>query len=282
MAVTRTGSRIAADAGLAMPSLALGEGVIASFRGDYPSAATHLTEFTHSTWAAHPDGPPPGWGMPHDPLTSAYAHLIPTLWVSGRADEAAEAAACAEGRAEQLVYPYGPFNVLYAKSLVAMTRNIDGDYAEAARIGAQMMEMADRHGFALWKLAGGLQCLLTAVHGGDEASLQPLVEAVGVWHVFLASDAWTPYWLTALGFAQESVGRLEDAIASFGQALEMAESNGCHAHSAEALRGRGLARRMLGDLAGSEDLTRALTLAREQGAVVYERRAADVLALAGP
>ena len=266
-------SQRAAAAGIPNPAQHACEGIVKFLRGEFGPASEQLRMFVDDPWANTPGAPPPGWTLPNDPLAATYAHLGPALWILGRPAESLAACAAGLARAESLAYPHGPFSQLYVNCLQALTHNVDGDWGAALAVGSRLVGAAEQHGFAMWRLAGALQCLLAAVHLGDHTQLPQLVETAAVWHQLLAADAWTPYWLSAVGLAQQSAGRLADARASFDQALAVAEDTGSHLYTAETLRGRGEVRLGLGDPGGAADLDQALSTARRQGARLFADRA---------
>ena len=270
--------RRALAAGSDFPAMDIGGGVLEFFRGDFRAARDSLLRFSKHPWGSTPGGPPAEWTLPNDPLVAVNAHLVPTLWILGERDASLDAAERGLQRASQLGYPHGPFSTLYVHALRALTRNIEQDFVGAAEIGRQIIELAERHGFALWRLTGQLQCLISAVHLGDSASLPQLVKAAAAWHVVVAADSWTPYWLTAVGLAQLDTDRPAEAIQTCDQALSVARATGSEFYSAETLRGRGEARLRLGLVEGEQDLAEARELAERQAARIFAHRARTSLA----
>ena len=90
----------------------------------------------------------------------------------------------------------------------------------------------------------------------------------------VAIDSWTPYWFANVGFAHLLTGDAAAAVGYFDRALEIASTTGAGYYTAETLRGRGEARRALGDPEAAEaDLVEALAVAERQGAVLFAARA---------
>jgi hypothetical protein len=205
---------------------------------------------------------------------------VPSLVVLGDRAAAEQAAADGLERAGSLPYPIGAFSGQYVDCLLAVARTLDGDLAGAAEIGQRLVAVGERHGFAIWSLTGQMQCLYSAVQLGAADHLPALVQAVEVWHQVVAIDSWTPYWFANVGFAQLSCGDATAAIGSFDRALAIAAATGAGFYTAETLRGRGEAHRVLGDQdAADADLREALTVAVRQGAVLFEDRARAALGL---
>ena len=77
-----------------------------------------------------------------------------------------------------------------------------------------------------------------------------------------------------MGFAHLLTGDAASAVGYFDRALGIASTTGAGYYTAETLRGRGEARRALGDpVAAAEDLTEALAVAERQGAALFATRA---------
>jgi class 3 adenylate cyclase/tetratricopeptide (TPR) repeat protein len=260
-------------AGVFFPGAALGRGVVDFFQGDFTDAVAQLTDGLENGWTADVQ-PPPEWTLPNDPRAAGFAHLVPSLVVVGDRAAAEQAAVDGLERANSLPYPIGPFSAQYVDCLLAVARSIDGDVVGAAEVGQRLVAVGERHGFAIWSLTGQMQCLYSAVQLGDTSCLPGLVQAVEVWHQVVAIDSWTPYWFANVGFAHLLTGDAATAVGYFDRALEIASTTGAGFYTAETLRGRGEARRVLGDsAAGAADLIEAIAVAERQGAVLFATRA---------
>jgi class 3 adenylate cyclase len=281
--VCATMQRVVDSGGLGIPVEEMGQGVVGFFRGHFGQARRMLEAFVAHPWAGPEGRPPAEWSLPNDPLTSVCAHLIPLLWIDGERQAAAAMGDRALGRAAGLNFPYGPFSVGYVKSLLTMTRRLDGDHAGANRLAAELIELSERHGFTLWGLAGAIQHGIGEVQAGNHAALDQLAGHVDTWRLVLVAEVWTPYWLTELAVAQRAAGRDQDALRSLDEALAVAASTGSDFYSSETLRVRGQLRRERGDRGGLADLRAAVEWARHQGAPAFEARAAASLrdAMAG-
>jgi class 3 adenylate cyclase/tetratricopeptide (TPR) repeat protein len=264
-------------AGVHFPGASLGRGVVDFFQGDFSEAVIQLRDAVENGWTADLQVPAE-WTLPNDPRAAALAHLAPSLVVIG--DRAAAERVAAEGleRAGSLPYPIGPFSAQYVDCLLAVARAIDGDLAGAAEVGQRLVSVGERHGFAIWSLTGQMQCLYSGVMLGDPSWLPGLAQVVEVWHQVVAIDSWTPYWFACVGLAHLQTGDAATALGYFDRSLELAASTGAGFYTAETLRGRAEARRVLGDVAAAQaDLERAVEVAAGQGAVVFEARARAAL-----
>lgn len=258
---------------LGFPVVWVLRGVIGFFQGRFTEARRVMETFVDQPWGTTEQRPPPEWPLPNDPLVSVCAHLVPTLWIGGEPAAAESMGDRALRRASSLEFPYGPFSVGYVKSLLAMTRRLDGDHEGAARLAGELIQLGERHGFALWGLAGAIQQGISAVHEGTPAALDRLAEDVSAWRLLLAADVWSPYWLTELAVAQRTVGRVDAAVRSLDEAIGIATATGTSFYAAETLRIRGEVRRDRGEEGGVADIERAVELASRQGATAFAARA---------
>jgi class 3 adenylate cyclase/tetratricopeptide (TPR) repeat protein len=274
--VCETMQRVPAG-GVPVPVQEMGAGVVGFFRGRFEQARCQMEICARHPWARVEGRPPPGWPLPNDLLTAVGAHLIPTLWISGERRAAFDMAADALERAESLGFPFGPFSVGYVKSLLALTRRLDGDHDAAATVAREMIELSERHGFVLWGMAGTIQYDISEVHSGNTAALDRLVENIRIWRRLLAAEVWTPYWLTELAVAQRMAGRADDALRSLDDAAAVAASTGSMFYLAETLRVRGIVRDERGDPGGRSDVREAYELALRQHAPALASRAATAL-----
>jgi class 3 adenylate cyclase/tetratricopeptide (TPR) repeat protein len=278
--VCETMQRVAPDGGAPVPVHEMGAGVVDFFRGQFDEARQLMEACARHPWPRAEGRPPAGWPLPNDLLTAVRAHLVPTLWIMGDRQAAFDMAASALDRANSLDFPYGPFSVGYVKSLLALTRRLDGDHDAAATLAGELIELSERHGFVLWGLAGTIQYHISEVRAGSTAALDRLVESIRVWREALAAEVWTPYWLTELAEAQRMTGRTADALRSLDDAVAVATGTGTTFYLAETLRLRGVVRGERGDSGGRRDLRDALDLARRQQAPALAARAARSFAQA--
>jgi hypothetical protein len=236
-----------------------------------------LEGFLDHPWASTDGRPPPEWPLPNDPLAAVQALLIPTLWIAGDQEAAAAIGETALQRARSLQFPYGPFSVGFVMCFIALTHRMAGDHVGAGRLGDDLVQLGERHGFTAWQLAGAIQAGFTAAREGDAAALDRVVRDVSLWRTALASDLWTPFWLTELAGAQRRSGHLDAALRSLDEALSVSSATGATFYLAETLRIRGEVRRDRGDPDGVGDLGGALEVAMSQGAALFAGRAKAAL-----
>ena len=260
------------EAGLSFPAEEMGRGIGGFFRGSFLDARRQLTRFV-SRASGHPENRPPEfWPLPNDPLVAVQAHLSATSWFTDELDQALHWSQRSLSRLGTLAFPYGPFSGCYLDCLLALVSNLQGDAEATVRLGSQVITVAERHGFAMWQLAGGIHRLIGALQQGEDSLLPALTEQVSIWRSVVAADVWTPYWLTELASAQSRVGDVLTALRTFDEAMLVSGRTGSTFYTAETLRRRGCLRLSSGVPGGPEDLAAAGQLARRQGAAALLRR----------
>ncbi|MGE0715440.1 MAG: winged helix-turn-helix domain-containing protein [Alphaproteobacteria bacterium] len=201
----------------------------------------------------------------YDNRVAARCHLARILWISGATDRARAVAAEGLAFAKSLGYPPTICYVLvFAACPVAIWESdIDG----AGELVRLLRNQADDPSFAHWRSWAGCYEAALALHDGTA----------------IASDGDAPAWAGPVIGAVHTdlMGTLHDGLAgerAIGRACE-----GSAPWSAPAvLRAHGERLVRNGDRAGGETmLRRALELARTQGALSWELRAALALVRAG-
>jgi class 3 adenylate cyclase/tetratricopeptide (TPR) repeat protein len=173
-----------------------------------------------------------------------------------------------------------PFDLTFAQAYAAMFENLRRNYEQAAHHAGIAIEIAQRHGFAGWLAASAMQL------GVAKAGLGAAQEAIGL--IGSTLPAWQAsgaalnncFFMAGLAAAYRGAGQLEQALQTATQAIEHAERHSEHWYDAELYRLRGeLLLQMGAELQEAEDdFERALAVARQQGALTFELRAAISLA----
>jgi class 3 adenylate cyclase len=261
------------------PDNDLAFGVLSFYEGNYGDAIEQLTQATRqsgrpeTTRTAEQD-----WLLPIDSLTMAYSHLAAALWLTGRPRAGHEAADRAIARAATLSFPEGPFSMAYAKSFVAWMYALGGHHEGAARHARELRAIGDRHGFAFWETAGEIHLALSEYWLGEGPDAWATVSLhAQIWEM-LRARVFLPYVLTAAAAVRGDMGDRVEAVAEFEAAGTLAEATGARFFEAERLR---LQARVLPDdrqVEADELRYHAWRLAHEQGAIVFELRAALDLA----
>jgi class 3 adenylate cyclase/tetratricopeptide (TPR) repeat protein len=265
--------RVVRASRLDIPVREMGLGVTGFFAGRFDESRELLLAFVEHPWAQTPGGPPPGWRLPNDPYVGGCAHLAATLAMTGEPEHAQAIAERGLRRAIELPYPYGPFSVAYVRSQQALVHRLAGDHDAASEAGRGTAELGEKHGFALFMVAGRIQQNLSRAYGGDLDAVEPLAADVALWRALLASEVWSPYLLAEQAGAQAAAGRRQEAYESLEQALDCVSATGSDFYTAEILRIRGELRREDGDPRAQADLREAVEKARRQGASALVLRA---------
>jgi tetratricopeptide (TPR) repeat protein len=263
------------------PENALAFGVLSFFEGDYTGAVERLGLAAGKFRALPSDArTEQNWLLPFDPLVTTLSHLATVLWITGRPREAHEAGDRAVARAATLAFPEGPFSMAYAKSYLAWMYAVGGHHETAARFAADVRDIGQRHGFMFWESTGEIHLALAQYRTSGRADTADTVALhASIWE-FLRARAFLPYVLTAAAETRAAMGQGAEALAGFEAAGTLAEQTGISFYEAERLRL--LARTLPSPSEESRAaLRQAWELARRQGALLFELRAAlDLVRLA--
>jgi predicted ATPase/DNA-binding winged helix-turn-helix (wHTH) protein len=216
----------------------------------------------------------------YDQRVLARAMLARVLWLQGFVDQAREQAQASLAAAQAAGHVSSGFYALvYAVFPISV---MTGDFLAAERAVAMLIDLATRHNATYWRNVG--RCLegkLLIMRGEHRAGAILLRAALDTCN----GTGWTmsaPEFLGVLAQAQAALGEHGDALAVVDQALTRADDGGERWYFAELLRIRG---ELL--LPGADDrslssaeacFARAMDIAREQGALFWELRAALSLA----
>ena len=246
--------------------------------GDY-GGARRLFEQAIDMFLARPAGfTSPLWTLPNSPLVAAYSQLVPVLWVQGDRAEALEAATRALDSSYQLGFPAGPFSEAYSRAYLGYMYQLEGDWSSAAAEFRTVMAIGTEHGFAMWEGLGSIHALIAGAHlvpitteaVAAIAATRRLLEHLGV-------SAFQPYFVTAEAELTAELGDVSGALALFDEAVRLSEQLQERHYLAETLRKRAGVRTRAGEVdieAVGRDLVEAFHIARDQGAFLFQVRAA--------
>ena len=166
----------------------------------------------------------------------------------------------------------------YAKSFMSWMYGLGGHHDAAARLAREVREIGTRHGFAYWETTGEIHLALNEYRlDGRPDAWDTVTLHASIWEM-LGARVFLPYVLTAAAAVRGDMGHPLEATADFEAAGFLAEKTGARFFEAERLRLQAIT---LPDERRDEadDLRqRAWQLAYDQGAVVFELRAALDLA----
>ncbi|MCV7178273.1 ATP-binding protein [Mycolicibacterium sphagni] len=229
------------------------------------------------------------WYTPSDRISGLYAELGFVRFIQGELSGAEPAFARIDNRCRELTFPGNEVSLCYGKAREATVRLEAGQFDQAARIFDDIARSAEQYSLSEWAMvAASFRASLaarTALAGDhpEPAALRPHIA-----NMVAVVDGWRAAELKSFLASYESVlvrlhtaaGDRDAARQRAADALDMVEETGVATFKAELLRV--LAHTHDNPEARYAGLRKAITVAREQGAVVFELRcAADAFELVG-
>ena len=154
-----------------------------------------------------------------------------------------------------------------------------GNGAALDEWAGELATMADEQGFLLWRAAGIIFLGWVRVNTGDVAEGILLLHRGLAAYRATGAEAWVPYQIGLLARAYEIAGQIEEAVDLLDDALQIIARTGERWLEAELYRHKGQLLLRQGRSEVAEQLYRkALSIAREQEAKLWELRAAASLA----
>jgi predicted ATPase len=186
-----------------------------------------------------------------------------------------------EGIAEALTLKHPP-TLVSSLALSCRLLSLSGDYAALDERTSQLIAVATEQGFPLYGALGAIY------RGWGKAKAGDVTEGISLLRsgssTYSATGAMTriSYHLALLAEGCEIAGKVDDALPLLNSALDIAERIGERWFAAELYRHKGQLMLQQGDSDAAEELyRRALAIAREQEARLWELRAAVSLARLG-
>jgi predicted ATPase/DNA-binding winged helix-turn-helix (wHTH) protein len=206
----------------------------------------------------------------------ALGTLAMLRWMQGAPDEAIRQSNTAIAEGQELGHPVSLCLGLWTGCQVALWV---GDVAVLERSVASLLRHTQRHALENYHAYGlGFAAELSVLRGDLEGGLQQMRAALDM---LLRHRHHVRYWAFLPNFArmQAAAGHVADGIDSIDEALERTQRNDHTTYMAESLRVRAELSALRGDVAVADEyLARSLALARRQGAMSWELRAAMSLA----
>jgi class 3 adenylate cyclase/predicted ATPase/DNA polymerase III delta prime subunit len=154
-----------------------------------------------------------------------------------------------------------------------------GDNAALGELAGQLIAISTEQSFAYWRALGEVYGGWVRVKDGDVAEGLRLIRSGSTAYRATGALAWLPFHLGLLARACEIAGQVGEAVALLDDALQTVESTGERLLEAELHRHRGeLLLRNRHREAAEEMYSKALSIAQEQEARLWELRAAVSLA----
>src|SRR6516162_1023068 len=259
-------------AGLVLAHQSLGRNLM--FAGRFASSRSHLEQTLALSDVGSDDSLVQQAGV--HPRVASQAFLAIVLFCLGHPDQALARSTAAIAEAGRLAH---------APSLAVSLTNgarllsFDGNDATFEEWASQLATVATEQGFLLWRAIG------TTYRGWLKVKIGEVAEGIMLLRQGLAAyrateaEAWVPYQIALLARACEIAGQIEEAVGLLDDALQVVKRIEERWLDAELHRHRGQLRLRQGHSGAAEELYRkALSIAAEQGAKLWELRAAASLA----
>jgi class 3 adenylate cyclase/predicted ATPase len=210
------------------------------------------------------------------PQVVTQAYLGVALFSLGFPDQALAQSNAAVVEARSLSHPP---SLAVAWHSGAVLLSLVGDAAALSEWADQAIAVATEHGFPRWRALGTIFRGWVKIKNGDVAEGISLLRSGSIADRATGSESWVLYHIALLAGACEAAGQMEEALTLFDDALQIVERTGAHWFAAELHRHKGQLLLRQGRSEASEELYRkALRIAGEQGAKLWELRAAASLA----
>jgi predicted ATPase len=210
------------------------------------------------------------------PHVNVQVYLGIVLFCLGFPDQALAQSNAAIAEARRLAHPPS-----LAQSLNIGTRllSLDGDNVALDGRAEQLAAIATEQGFPYWRAAGTIFRGWAKVKNGGVVEGISLLRSGSIAFRDTGAQTWMPLHTALLASACEIAGQLAEALTLFGDALQIVERTGERWFAAEVYRHKGELLLRLGYMEAAEELYRkALAIAKEQEAKLWELRAAASLA----
>jgi TolB-like protein/class 3 adenylate cyclase/predicted ATPase len=211
-----------------------------------------------------------------DPRVTSQAYLGVVLHCLGYPEQALARSNAAIAEARTLAYPP---SLAASLALNYVLLSLGGDDAALDERADQLAAAATEQGFAFWSAVGTIFRGWGKVKNGDVPKGISLLRSGLDAYRATGTQNWIAHHTALLARACEIAGQIEEAATLLDDALQMVERTEERWFAAELNRHKGQLLLRQGHSAGAEELHRkALSIAEEQGAKLWELRAAASLA----
>jgi predicted ATPase len=210
------------------------------------------------------------------PHVNSQAVLGIDLFCLGFPDQALAQSNAAIAEARRLAHPQ---SLALSLSLGTLPLSLVGDNAALNERADQLIAVATEQGFPVWRAWGTIYRGWAKVNNGDVAEGISLLRSGLIAHRATGAEAWVPLHTAFLARACEIAGQIDEAATLLDDALQIVERTGERWCAAELNRRKGQLLVRQGQFEAAEELYRkALSIAEQQGAKLWELRAAVSLA----
>ena len=210
------------------------------------------------------------------PRVSSQAYSAIVLFCLGFPDQALAKSSAAIAEALRLAHPP---SLALSLSLGTLPLALVGDNLALDKRADQLVKVTTEQGFPVWRAVGTVHRGWVMVGNGDVAEGVALLRSGSAAYRATGTEMWTTHFLALQARACEIAGQNEDALTMLNKGLRIVERTGGRWLAAELERLKGQLLRRQGHPEAAEELYRkALSIAREQEAKLWELRAAMSLA----
>jgi predicted ATPase len=210
------------------------------------------------------------------PQLAAQAALGVVLFCLGFPDQALAQSNKAIAEARRLPHPP---TLAMSLGIDALLLSIIGDDIGLEQRAHDLVAVATDQGFPFYRATGAIFRGWVKAKNADVTEGLSLLRAGSNAYCATGATAWMPLYIALLAGACEIAGQIEEGAARLDQALQLVERTGERWFEAELDRQRGRLLLRQGHAEAAEELYRkALGIAREQEAKLWELRAAASLA----
>jgi predicted ATPase len=207
---------------------------------------------------------------------NSQAILGNALLCLGFPDQALARSNTAVAEARRLAHPP---SLAQSLAIGARLLSLIGDNAAVEERADQLVTVAKEQGFPHWLAEETIFRGWITVKNGDVAEGTSLLHSGSAAYRATGMQAWMPHFVALLAAACEIAGQAEEALTLLDDALQIVERTGERWFAAELYRHKGQLLLRQGHSNAAEELYRkALSIAEEQGAKLWELRAAASLA----
>jgi len=172
-----------------------------------------------------------------------------------------------------------PPSLAFSLSLATVLLSLAGDDEALDEWAIQLVAVAAEQGFPVYGAVGIVHRGWIAVKNGDLADGMSLLRDGAAAYRATGTELWTPHFIALLARACETAGQIEEALTLLDDALRIVERTGLRWLEAELTRHKGQLLLRQGHSEAAKALyCKALNIAREQEAKLWELRAAVSLA----
>jgi len=244
------------------------------FAGRFASSRSHLEE-GHALYdpISHRSLVQQAGVHPH---VISQAVLGNVLFSLGFSDQALAQASRAIAEAQRLAHPP---SLAVSLAIGARVLSLVGDNAVLGDWVNQLVALATEQGFPHWGAQGTIYRGWAKVKNGDVAEGMSLLRSGSTAYRATGAQGNLPYQIALLARACEIAGQIDEPLTLLDDAFQIAEKTGERWFAAELNRHKGQLLLRQGRAEAAEELYRkAMSIAAEQGAKLWELRAAVSLA----